>query len=477
MDIFIGLDAGTSNLSAVAVESGGELLATVSRAAGADVDGLPPGRREQSPTVIFDLCVALLAEIACKLGNRAGDVRGIGLTGQMHGILLADEALLPLTNLVTWQDGRGGEPCGDGRTVLEELCRRVGESVLSQAGSRPASGYAGTTLFWHAAGPGLPRGARWALLVHDWLAARLSGAAPVTDPTDAASTGLYNIRDGRWDERICKPLDIGLDLLPPIREAGALLASLSTEVAAATSLPREATVHVALGDNQAGVLASLKEPEREVLLNVGTGGQTSAVTGRMLDAPSVEMRPFPGGRLLAVGASLCGGAALRYLAEHYVLAMRDLAGRQVDVAEALDGLARLAGAVPRGADGLRVAPLFMGTRAQPGLCGSMQGMSADNNTPGHWARAVTEGLVAELAGYYEDMVAAGLEPRGRVVGSGNGMRLNPVLRRAAQEALGMPLTVPLWQEEAACGAALTAMVGAGVFDSFSDLSSLVRYAD
>ena len=80
-------------------------------------------------------------------------------------------------------------------------------------------------------------------------------------------------------------------------------------------------------------------------------------------------------------------------------------------------------------------------------------MSTENNAPGAWAHAFITGVTRELAGHYRRMLQAGLEERKRLVVSGNAMRLNPVMRRAAMEGFDMPLAIPAWEEEAACGAA------------------------
>ncbi len=475
-DVVLGLDIGTSTLCVVALDGRGRPVASASLPNDSAAPDLPAGHQEQSPHRILDLCLEVLRRLTDRLAGEARSVRALGLTGQMHGVLLADEALDPLTNLITWQDGRAEEglPTAD-RTFLEDLTERVPAGAFADTGSRPAAGYMVATLYWFGRGPGLPEGARWALLVHDWVAAALAGAQPCTDPTDAASTGLYNVKRGGWDERIADAIGIEPALLPSVREAGDLVGTLSPDMAQATGLPKGLTVHVPLGDNQASVLASLRRPDDELLVNVGTGGQVSAVTDRFFTAADLDARPFPGGRLLSVGASLCGGSAFTYLAEHYADLVRAVTGGDVRTADVLDALVQLAAATPPGADGLAVEPLFAGRRSAPASRGSMTGMSAENNTPGHWARAFIEGIAGELAGYYRQMLAAGLAPRAHLVGSGNGMRLNPVMRDAADRAFGMPVAIPKWREEAACGAALAAMVGAGALGSFQEASALVQY--
>ena len=477
MDIFIGLDAGTSKLAAVALDLSGDLLVTGARANDSELPAQPPGRHEQAPGRLLELALLLLRDVCTQLGGRAAAVRGIGLTGQMHGVLLVGPRLEPLSNLITWQDQRAGEPFGDGpRSYVEECLARVGRHVFEEAAVLPAAGYMGVTLFWLRRNGRIPEGARWALMCHDWLAARLAGAdAPATDPTDAASSGMFSVRDGQWHDAICNGFGVDRGTLPRVAEAGDVLGRISPRAASETGLPKDATVHVPLGDNQAGALACLRDTSAEVLVNVGTGGQTSAVTESLLLAPDIEPRPFPGRKVLACGMSLCGGAAFRYLAEHYARAIREFTGTDVPLSDILTDLVRLADAAPQGAEGLEVEPLFQGKRSAPAMRGGMRGMSLDNNTPAAWARAFIEGMVADLAGHYRRMLAAGLEPRSRLVVAGNAMRLNPVMRRVAAEAFQMPSAMPAWEEEAACGAALAAMVGSGAIASFEAAGELVRH--
>lgn len=477
MDVFIGLDIGTSKLSGVALDGEGKTVAGASRPNDADVDGLPSTRHEQTADRLYVLAVDILREFSEALGERAKDIRAIALTGQMHGAVLVDERLKPATNLITWRDGRATETLEAGeRTYLDELRARAGDGAFADTGTHPAAGFMGATLFWFTARGDVPAAARWALQVHDWIAAKLAGAEPVTDATDAASTALFNVKKNAWDERIIGSLDLDARMLPRVVEAGSELGRLSEGVARATGLPAATTVHAALGDNQASVLASLREPATELLLNIGTGGQISAVTPKFFTASGVEARPFPGGKFLSVAVSLCSGAAFTYLADHYAAVTRKLTGQKVSREDVLAKLVKLASRVPPGADGLTVEPFFLGKRHDPSARGRISGMSAENNTPGHWALAFLEGVVEELVGGYRAMLACGLEPRERLIGSGNGLRKNRILRRAAAAAVDMPLAVPAWHEEAACGAALAGMVGAGAVGSFEEAARFVRYA-
>jgi sedoheptulokinase len=476
MDLFVGLDIGTSKISAVALDARGALASCASRSNDAAVGGLAPGRDEQSPKKILEICLGVLHDLSQKLGVAAASVRAMGLTGQMHGGLLADENLQPLTNLVTWRDRRAEEPAEEGRSFLTEFLDRAALEELAATGMMPSAGYLGTTLYWFVRSGSLAPKSHWALTIHDWVASRMAGALTVaTDPSDAASTGLFDVQTGRWSAKLIEAAGVCATLMPRVQEPGTILGRLDERIASAVAIPPACSIHNALGDNQASVLASLRSPLEEVLVNIGTGGQTSAVTPRFLRAKGIEVRPFPGAKFLAVGASLCGGAAFRYLAEHYAVAIRELTGTEIPLENVMTVLSRLAEAAPAGAAGLIVEPLFLGRRDDPARRGAVCGMSMANNTPAHWARAFIEAMARELADYYRTMRQNGLSERTRLVGSGNGVRLNPLTRAVAAAEFGLPLSIPAWREEAACGAALSAMVGTGALESFDAARELVRY--
>ncbi|MFO7956296.1 MAG: FGGY family carbohydrate kinase [Candidatus Brocadiia bacterium] len=476
VEAFIGIDIGTTSICGVALNAGGELLASARRANDSHVEGLPSSRREASPNRVLELCVEVLRDVTERLRETGLRPVSVGLAGQMHGGLVLGDGLEPLTNFITWQDERAGEEVGDGGpTFLEQFMESADEQAVADTGCRPSTGYLGLTLYWMNCTQSLPEGARGAAFIHDWVAAKLCGNAPVTSPGNAASTGLFNVRAGEWEPRLLAVAGIAADLLPPVLEAGTPMGTLCPEMAEATGLTGDTTVHTPLGDNQASVLASLSSWRDQVVVNVGTGGQVSAVTDRFIATPDLEARPFVDGRMLCCGASLRGGAALDYLAHHYRRVLESIGDAGLSQAAVLDRLVELAREAPGGADGLIVEPFFGGRRADSSARGRVGGMTDANNTPGHWARAFIEGIVAELGSYYRAMKEEGLAERSLLVGSGNGMRLNDVMRDAAVGAFCMPAVLPAWQEESACGAALAAMVGVGAVPSFEQSTELVRH--
>ena len=237
----------------------------------------------------------------------------------------------------------------------------------------------------------------------------------------------------------------------------------------ATGLPAGLPVCVGVGDNQASVYGSVAELEASVLVNVGTGGQVAAFSERFLYGDQLETRPFPGGFLL-VNAGLCGGRTYA-LMEKFFRQACGLSGESPPDS-LFEAMNRLAAGVPRGADGLRCNPLFTGTRSQPELRGSFEGISVDNFTPAHVTRALLEGMARVFAGGAREIEAVEGKPRRQLVGAGNGLRENPVLADCVAHEFALPLAVPRHREEAAFGAALLAAVGLG---AIADRQAAARF--
>ncbi len=125
MPIALGLDLGTTSISAVAVGEDGGLVAKTTKVHHADLKSLPTGHAEQSPAVILDAAIDALRDVGSKLREPPSC---LGITGQMHGVVLIDEALQPLTNLITWQDKRSLELSAHGRSLARRVSRALRRS-------------------------------------------------------------------------------------------------------------------------------------------------------------------------------------------------------------------------------------------------------------------------------------------------------------------------------------------------------------
>lgn len=470
--MLLSVDIGTTKICGVAVSRSGAPAAVIERPNDAALPPSRPGRAEQDPGQIRDR----VREVLRELRARVPAVTAIGLTGQMHGMLAVDAAGRPLTPLITWQDGRGLEPvAADGRTVLDLMRRAAPAEAWEACGCAPASGCLGCTLLWLRRSATLPRETARVAFVHDWIAGGLVGRLPVTDPTDAASAGIFDVPRQRWHAGLVQALDLPAELLPPVRPSGAVIGQVTSAAAAATGLPAGTPVCNAIGDNQASVLGSVADPERTLLVNLGTGGQVSWATTTFTRVAGLETRPLPPARYLLVGASLCGGRAYAWLND-VVRGWLGEFGHTPSQDEVYTRLNALAAAAPPGAAGLRAVTTLAGTRDDPSRRGTIAGIGLDNFTLGGLARAVLEGIADELAGLYEGAPAALRRTHDRIVASGNAVRCNPLLRRILAERFGRPVLVPRHAEEAAFGAALLAGVAAGVWADLAEAGRAIAYA-
>ncbi len=403
----------------------------------------------------------LLREVLAQEAVSSARVAGLGVTGQMHGVLLVDEEGEPLTPLISWQDGRGHHPYrGSKRSYVEALQAVIDELPEQVTGCRPATGYGAVTLLrLHESGQ-IPAHCT-ALTIHDYIVRTLCGVT-VTDPTSAASWGICDVRHGaRWLEAALEAFPFLRALLPPIAPTGSRAGSLGVAAATAQGLPAGLPVAVAIGDNQASFLGSVSSLADTLLLNLGTGGQMSVPTERFSVPETLEVRPLFPGRWLCVGASLCGGRALQILKDFYLRIGHELFGCASNASdEAL--YARMNDVAAEAAldcDGLTASTLFSGTRRDPAVRGAFGGISGENLTPANLTRACMIGMVDELLQFYRQAQGAGACAR-QVVGAGNAIRRLPAVRVEMERRLGLPLSLAPYSEEAAVGAALIGGMGA-----------------
>jgi len=458
MPYLIGLDLGTSTVVGALVDAeSGEVLRLARRRNDASLAGQTlPTRAEQDPDRIRALALAVLAELA----QDAAELCGIALTGQKHGLFCIDAAGRPLTPLISWQDQRTAEPVpGTHLTTLDHLHARLEDLDWQDNGCRIAHGYGAATLFWLIQQGELPPATHSACTIAGWLGGQLAGKLPVTDPTFAASWGIYNLLEESWNAAFLDRLGFEPRLLPPVLPSGRALGGLSPEAARQVGLPAGVPVYNALGDTQASFLGAsrphlsgaVEELARIIFVNIGTGGQICWMPPDFQPpTEAVETRPLLPGRYLRVGASLCGGAAYAWL-NCTVRAWLSDFGVELDeeaVYERLDNLA----AQSEHADGLRVRPTFLGVRGDPSIeAGAIEGITLHNMRLGALAHATLIGIVDELRALYD--VHAGPMSGGReVIAAGGAVQRNPLMPDLIEARFGLPVRTPAHKETAAAGA-------------------------
>lgn len=472
MSVALGLDFGTTTLSAIAIRPDGSTAARLTHVHDAAIPGLPTGRSELRLTTLWDAALAALRRLSDEL--RGETPACLGFSAQMHGGLLVDDRLDPVTELINWQDKRGLEAVpGAATDVWTELLDRATSEAMEPTGCRLSPGYLGTTLWALRRLGAWPKTARKALMIGDWFAARVTETAGAIDPTDAGSTGLFNIRDGVWSPPLIEAAGVAPELLPEVRPSGAVLGGLVESVARATGLPVGLPICNPIGDNQAAVLGSVPAANPGIQINVGTGGQINWPLPAFTRLPGMDTRALPLGRYFCVGAGLVGGDSYAWV-QRTVRQWLEVFGLNQGSDDIYAVLNRLAASLPDDNDGLRCEPLFRGTRRAPRATGTFTGVTPANFTPGHVARAVVCGIVDGFYSFYHDAGDARPANLARIIGSGNGLRKNPLLVAELARRFERPVFVPEHEEEAAYGAALLAGVQTGLWPSLAAAGEVIR---
>jgi len=477
MGIYIGLDIGTTTITGLVIDTESQrLLAQQTVPNDAEVTSATDrqqGRSEWDIERMGQLAVEILGNLGEQCDSAA--VAGVGVTGQQHGMVLLDPDGKPCSLFIGWRDRRCRERLPSGQTYRERMLE-LGADEFARSGCLPASGYMGSTLFWLAQNDLLPDNTQ-ACFAPDYVASLLAKEDAVTDPTDAASSGIYDIYADCWNEKLLTALGIAPEQLPPVRPSCEKLGGMTPRAAQLTGLPTGLPVTVGCGDNQASFAGSVAHCADSLLINVGTGGQIAVFVAEPLAGEGLELRPYLQGGYLLVGAGLCGGRSYQTLADF----IRQVGVQICDCSQIPDlyeKLNQLAAEVPPGAEGLRCEPLFTGSRHEPDRRAVWRGMSEENFTLGHMARALLEGIADQFRIFYQEMSNKGVAERRFLVGSGNGIRKNPLLREIMSDCFGAPMAVASHNESAAVGAGLCAAVAVGEFASIQEASQqFIRYQD
>ena len=448
----IGLDIGTTSVCGVLHSiTDGTIIKTVTLANDTFIETENSWEKIQDTKKL----IGILKGIADTLLAENLPVRSIGITGQMHGIVYLDKDGNPLSELKIWQDGRGNLTYKDGKTYSEYMSEKTGYSL--------ATGYGAVTYFYDAKNGLLPENTAVFCTIHDLAAMMLCDKiAPLVHPSDAASFGLYNLKENCFDKNAIKSLDLDYSLFPKISKGIEKMGEYK-------GIP----VSVAIGDNQASFLGSVSDMENSILVNVGTGSQISCLTRTLETDSDLDFRPLLDSSYIIAGSALAGGRAYAVLEKF----LRDVAitvsGKEIDSAYgAMDKL--MQNYTPKTSP-LKVDTAFSGTRKNPEKKGSITGISTDNLTMGNLCDGVMCGMVNELYEMYREILKTTNKNHKTMVGSGGGIRQNNSLSVRFENIFELPLEIPKHTEEAAFGASLFGLCAAGVFENINEAQKLINY--
>jgi xylulokinase len=444
----VGLDVGTSGVKGLAVDPDGTVVARAE--AGYPLATPRPGWAEQDPEDWWRAARRVLAELEAAAGPPAG----IGLSGQMHGLVCLDGADRVLRPAILWNDGRTAAQCA-------EIERRLGrDGLIALTGNRALTGFTAPKLLWLAEHePDVLAATRSVLLPKDVVRLRLTGER-ATDVADASGTLWLDVGARAWSGPVLDALDVDPAWLPRLLESPEVSGATDAGVPVAAGAGDQAAGAVGVGVDAPGGLASVV---------LGTSGVVLAVQRHFAPDPEGRVHAFchaVPGAWQAMGVMLSAAGSLAWLRH------------AVAPGEPYAGLVEQATAWPPGTEGLTFLPYLAGERtphADPDARGAFAGLSLRHDR-GALVRAVLEGVAFGLRDALDLVAAAGERPVvGRVSGGGAASDLWLAIVAAV---LDLPLERVAVDEGAAFGAALLGGVAAGVWpDVPSAVAATVRPGD
>ncbi len=448
----LGIDLGTSAVKVIVLAADGQVQAAAS--ASYPVHSPYPGWAESDPPDWWD---AVGTAAARALGDAPqARVLGIGVAGQMHGVVLADRSGAPVRPAALWADTRACEEADRFRELPEDLLASLANPI--------APGMAGPLLLWFARHESLALDrAAWAFQPKDWLRFQLTGHA-ASDPTDASATLLYDVLTDRWAPEVLDALgqpSAPPALLPPLRESWLRAGSLTAAAARHLGLPAGLPVAAGAADTAAAALGGGLIDPGPMQITIGTGAQLIVPRDKVpadLRRITHTYRAAAPMRWYSMAAIQNAGLALEWV-------IRTLRADWEAAYGSLD-------AVPPGADGLVFLPYLTGERTphlNPRLSASWAGMRLHHGRE-HLLRAALEGVAFSIRDAAQALAATGADIRGpRLAGGGS---THQKWRQLLADVLGEELYEVASSSASARGAAMLGGVAAGTFPDVRAASEL-----
>ena len=438
--LFIGIDSGTQSTKSVVLDfDSGGILAHASEKYDV-IDGLSPGHMEQEPATWTKAVDNTVASCLEQIGARRSEVRGIGVSGQQHGLVALDANDVPVRPAKLWCDTSTAAEC-------EALAAAFGGAagLIARAGNAVPPGFTAPKILWlkrHE--PENFAKTKSVLLPHDYINFHLTGVKRM-EYGDASGTGLLNVRTREWQRDLVDFIDPRVhDMLPPLGSSLARHGELRADLRDRWGLPAGVVVSAGGGDNMMGAIGTGNVSPGVVTVSLGTSGTLFACAG----APVID----PQGEVAAFCDSANQWMPLVCTMNVTVLTeqTREIFGW--DLAKLEENVK----AAPAGADGLLFLPYLNGERTPnlPGGTGVLHGLRTSNMTPAHLARAAVEGVTVGLAYGLTRFKELGLTPS-EIRLTGGGSR-SAAWRQIVADVFGTPVVTLSTAEGAGLGAAIQA---------------------
>jgi xylulokinase len=460
VDYFLGIDVGTSGLKAVLVNKDGSVTGTSTSEY--EMYTPRPLWAEQNPGDWWKAAGLAIKSLISDNNLKADEIKGVGLTGQMHGLVTLDEKGDVLYPCIMWNDQRTGEEC---REITEEI---GSDRLLEITGNQVLPGFTAPKIIWLRKNKSdVYSKIKKVLLPKDYLRYKMTGEF-FSEVSDASGTSLLDVKNRRWSDEMLKKLDIPREWLPEVRESIEVTGNISAEAASATGLTPGTPVVGGGGDQAAGAVGAGAVREGIISLVLGTSGVVFTHSDQYRIEPEGKLHAFchsvPGAWHL-MGVTLSAAGSLKWY--------RD----KLYPGEKYDSLTKGASGIQAGSEGLLFLPYLSGERTpypDPQAKGTFTGITLRHGKD-HFTRAILEGVAYSLRDCYELNKSLGIKAD-KIIASGGGAR-SPLWRSIISDLFNLEITTLKCTEGAPYGAAIMAAVGTGYYNSINEACDAMLEAD
>ena len=465
MKYLLGIDIGTSGTKTVLFDKGGNPISSSTE----EYPLYQPeiGWAEQDPLDWWKaVCITINAVIKDSNINPES-ISGIGLSGQMHGLVMLDEDGNVLRKSIIWCDQRTAKEC-------VEITEKVGEKRLIDITANPAlTGFTASKILWVRNNePEIYEKCRKILLPKDYIRYMLTGEF-ATEVSDASGMQLLDIKNRCWSKEVLNALDIPIEYLGNVHESIVVSGKVHKRAAELTGLKENTPVVGGAGDQAAGAIGNGIIRSGQISSTIGTSGVVFA----HLDEPIIDEKgrvhtfchAVPGAWHM-MGVTQGAGLSLKWFRDNFCT-------NEIEVAKnmGIDPyvlMTKEAEKVPAGSRGVVYLPYLMGERTphlNPKAKGVFFGLSAAH-TKNDMLRAVIEGVSYSLLDCMEIIKGTGLNPTNVMVSGGGGK--SELWRQILADMFNCKVSTNKSSEGPALGVALLAGVGTGVYKDINEACSI-----
>jgi xylulokinase len=462
MSYLIGIDLGTTGAKTILMDETGKQLASAT-------EEFPlytprPKWSEQDPEDWWRGTVNSIKNTLTKANVDASEIKGLGISGQMHGLVLLDKNYQVVRPAILWNDVRTTEQC-------RYITNTLGKEGLVQNTCNPAlEGFTAPKVIWvRDEEPENYKKAHKMLLPKDYVRFRLTGEIAM-EVSDAAGTLLFDVRNRRWSDVVLEKLGIDKELMPPCYESIDVCGRITPEVAELTGLKTGTPVVGGGADNACSAVGNGIVKAGKVLASLGTSGTVVAHTDDVIVDKNLRAHTFchcVPNKWYVMGVMLSAAGAFRWFRDN-------LGDSEVEHSKALglnpyDILTAKAEKAPVGSEGLIFLPYLTGERTPHGDANAKAnffGLTLRHGKP-HIIRAVLEGITYGMRDSLEIIRTDMTLPVDQIVATGGGAR-SRLWRQIQADVYNAELVTINIVEAPAFGAAILAGVGAGVYNSIEE---------